>query len=113
MNSWMKVINVSVLSCALMLSSLARAQGALSGATPDTTSAGASATEAAAPAAPAADSPGQRIVCKQTAPIGTRIAKKTCKTVDDWNGLRGMANEAARTGAEQSRMIRDCSATGC
>lgn len=54
-----------------------------------------------------------KIICRQTAPIGTRIAKKTCKTAAAWDELRRMGSEAARDGAEQGRICADnCAAPG-
>lgn len=58
-------------------------------------------------APPAASDPNaKKMVCRQTSPIGSRIPKKTCKTVAEWDELRRMGSDAARTGTEQSRMIR-------
>lgn len=53
------------------------------------------------------DDASKRVVCKQVTPLGTRFVKKTCKTVAEWDELRRMGGEAARTGTEQSRMIRE------
>lgn len=54
----------------------------------------------------------RRIICKQVTPLGTRFAKKTCKTVAEWDELRRLGSEAARTGTEQSRMIREAPSGG-
>jgi uncharacterized iron-regulated membrane protein len=61
----------------------------------------------------AAAQESSKMICRQTAPIGTRIAKKTCKTAADWEEIRKMGSEAARTGTEQGRICGDnCAAPG-
>lgn len=61
---------------------------------------------ASAEAKPAAEDPN-RMICRNAPPLGTRIAKKTCKTAAEWEELRKMGNEAARSGTERGRLIRD------
>lgn len=54
-----------------------------------------------------------KMICRQTAPIGTRIAKKTCKTEAQWEEIRRMGSDAAREGAEKGRVCgENCSAPG-
>jgi hypothetical protein len=61
----------------------------------------------------AAAQESSKMICRQTAPIGTRIAKKTCKTAADWEEIRKMGSEAARTGTEQGRICgENCAAPG-
>lgn len=47
----------------------------------------------------------QRRVCKTVAPTGTRIAKRTCLTVAQWEEARKIAEEATENGQNSSRMI--------
>lgn len=54
-----------------------------------------------------ADEDPNRMICRTAPPLGTRIAKKTCKTAAEWEELRKMGNEAARTGTERGRLIRE------
>ncbi|MGA0098160.1 MAG: hypothetical protein ACO4AL_11810 [Steroidobacteraceae bacterium] len=44
----------------------------------------------------------QRRVCKTVAPTGTRIAKKTCLTVAQWEEARKVAQEATEKGQNSS-----------
>jgi guanyl-specific ribonuclease Sa len=62
---------------------------------------------------PTAPAESTKMICRQTAPIGTRIAKKTCKTEAQWEEIRRMGSDAAREGAEKGRVCgENCSAPG-
>lgn len=101
-----KPVRVSLAVLALLfVASAVSAQDVTSSSGTSVSSAAGGAAVATAPEA--GDDASTRVVCKQTTPLGTRFAKKTCKTVAEWDELRRMGNEAARTGAEQSRMIRE------
>lgn len=82
-------------------------------AAPAATSAAQASSQGSPERTEAAAQESSKIICRQTAPIGTRIAKKTCKTAADWEEIRKMGSEAARTGTEQGRICGDnCAAPG-
>jgi hypothetical protein len=65
----------------------------------------------AAPAAPAAGATlsaskkKQERICKSIAPTGTRLAKKTCLTVAQWEEAQRIAREAAEKSQTSALMI--------
>ncbi len=47
----------------------------------------------------------QRRICKTVAPTGSRIAKRTCLTVAQWDEARKIAQEATERGQVSALMI--------
>jgi hypothetical protein len=111
---------VSAIVAMAILNTLASSFVSASQLTPEasaTPAAAASPTQASSQASSAkseaAAQESSKMICRQTAPIGTRIAKKTCKTAADWEEIRKMGSEAARTGTEQGRICgENCAAPG-